>query len=202
MLRLAIGLVLTLVLVAGCGGPTGTALALPDGAQARAWGSGPYGLVLVPDAGHDAASWNDVAKQLAQDGMTVVAVDSADADVVVAALHFLLDERGLERAALLGAGTGADTALAVVGGEPGLVDQLIVLSANGDVSQLGELPKLFIASSGEAAAADATRMANDSAGAWNELYLAEGNASGQAILEGDGREGTLAAIMRRLDERR
>jgi pimeloyl-ACP methyl ester carboxylesterase len=202
MRRLVIGLVATLALVAGCGGPAGTTLALPDGAPARAWGSGPYGLVLVPDAGRDAASWDSAARQFAGDGMTVVAVDSPDADAVVAALHFLLDDRGLERAALLGAGAGADTAIAVATDQAALVDQLIVLSATGDISRLGELPKLFIASSGEAAAAVATRMTNEAAGAWNELYLAEGDASGQAILEGEGRDGTVAAILRRLDERR
>jgi hypothetical protein len=197
------GPLLVAALVAGCGGaPTGSSLTLPDGSAARTWGDGPYGLVLVPDAGHDAASWGAVAGTFADDGTTVLAVETAQPGVVVAAIRYLLDDRGLQRAALLGAGAGADVAMAVAADNPGLVDQLILLSATGDVSRLGELPKLFVASSGEAAAADATRMANEATGAWNELYLAEGDASGQAILEGDGRAGTMDAILRRLDERR
>lgn len=192
-------LLAALLVVAGCGGaPVGSPLA--DGALR--WGDGPYGLVLVPDAGRDAASWADAAGTFADDGMTVVAVAAPRADAVTAALRQLHDGSGLARVALLGAGTGADVAIAVTTAQPELVDQLIVLSATSDISGLGELPKLFVASSGEAAAADATRMANEAAGQWNELYLAEGDASGQAILEGDGREGTMAAILRRLDERR
>ncbi|HSM39041.1 MAG TPA: hypothetical protein VK838_06870 [Candidatus Limnocylindrales bacterium] len=194
--------ILLVGLLAACGAPTGTGLSLSDGSGARIWGNGSYGLVLVPDAGRDATSWDSVAPTFAGDGMTVLAVDSANAAAVVAALRYLRQERGVARAALLGAGAGADAALAVAGDQRGLVDQLIVLSASGDVSGLGEMPKLFVASTGEPAAAEAQRMSTEAAGAWNELYLAEGSDSGQAILEGDGRAGTMAAILRRLDERR
>lgn len=192
-------LLAALLLLAACGtGPAGS----PMANGALRWGDGPYGLVLVPDAGHDAASWADEAAAFADDGMTVIAVASPDGAVVLTALRSLREDSGLERVALLGAGEGADVAIGVTAEQPALVDQLIVLSATGDVSRLGELPKLFVASTGEVAAADATRMANEAAGQWNELYLAEGSDSGQAILSGDGREGTMAAILRRLDERR
>jgi pimeloyl-ACP methyl ester carboxylesterase len=193
-------LLATLLLLAGCGATAPAGSPVSDGGLR--WGDGPYGLVLVPDAGRDAASWSAEASTLADDGMTVVAVDSSDATAIEAALRYLLETRGLDRAALLGAGAGADSAIAVAAERPELVDQLIVLSASGDVSALGDMPKLFVASSGEQAAADATRMANQASGQWNELYLAEGDASGQAILAGDGRAGTMDAILRRLDERR
>jgi hypothetical protein len=193
-------LLATLLLLAGCGAPASAGSPVSDGTLR--WGDGPYGLVLVPDAGHDAASWSAEASAFADDGMTVAAVGSSDPTAIEAALRYLLHTRGLDRAALLGAGAGADAAIAVSAAHPELVDQLIVLSATGDVSRLGDLPKLFVASSGEAAAADATRMANEAVGAWNELYLAEGDATGQAILEGEGRAGTMAAILRRLNERR
>jgi len=199
----ALGPMLALALVAGCAAsPSGSPLSLPDASGALAWGDGAYGVVLVPDADRDAASWDAEARAFADDGMSVVAISGPDEDAAISALRYLLDERGLERAALVGAGAGAAVAIAVAADQPALVDQLIVLSATGDVSGLGELPKLFVASSGEAAATDATRMAGEAAGLWNELYLAEGSASGQAILEGEGREGTMAAILRRLDERR
>lgn len=192
-------LLAALLLLAACGGaPAGSPLA----DDALRWGDGPYGLVLVPDASHDAASWADEAAAFADDGMTVIAVASPNGAAVLTALRSLREDGGLERVALLGAGEGADVAIGVTAEQPALVDQLIVLSATADVSRLGELPKLFVASTGEAAAADATRMANEAAGQWNELYLAEGSDSGQAILSGDGREGTMAAILRRLDERR
>lgn len=189
-------------ILSACGLPTGTGLSLSDGSGARLWGTGSYGLVLVPDTGRDATSWDSVAPDFASDGMTVLAIDSDNPVAVVAALRYLRQDRRLERVALLGAGTGADAAIEVAGDQRGLVDQLIVLSASGDVSGLGEMPKLFVASTGEPAAADAQRMATEAAGAWNELYLAEGSDSGQEILEGDGRDGTMAAILRRLDERR
>jgi len=196
-------LVLALALAAGCASaPTGSPLSLPDASGALAWGDGAYGVVLVPDANHDAASWDDEASTFAENGMSVVAIAAPDEAAAVSALRYLLEGRGPERAALIGAGAGADVAMSVATDQPALVDQLIVLSATGDVAGLGELPKLFVASSGEAAATDATRMAGEAAGLWNELYLAEGSATGQAILEGEGREGTIAAILRRLDERR
>lgn len=189
-------------LLTACGAPVGTGVSLADGSGARSWGNGSYGLVLVPDAGRDATSWESIAPTFAGDGMTVLAVDSADSRAVIAALRYLREVRGLPRAALLGAGAGAEAALQVAADQRGLVDQLIVLSASGDVSRLGEMPKLFVASTGEPAAAEAQRMAIEAPGDWNELYLSEGSASGQAILEGDGRDGTMAAILRRLDERR
>ena len=55
-----------LLLLAACGGPTGTGLQLPDDPAALSWGDGPYGLVLVPDQGNDAASWERVASTLAR----------------------------------------------------------------------------------------------------------------------------------------
>lgn len=201
MQRLIVVLALAAVLSA-CGLPTGTGLSLSDGSGARLWGTGSYGLVLVPDTGRDATSWDSVAPDFASDGMTVLAIDSDNPVAVVAALRYLRQDRRLERVALLGAGSGADAAIEVAGDQRGLVDQLIVLSASADVTGLGEMPKLFVASTGEPAAADAQRMATEAAGAWNELYLAEGSDSGQEILEGDGRDGTMAAILRRLDERR
>jgi hypothetical protein len=103
---------------------------------------------------------------------------------------------------VLGAGAGAEPAMAVGREQPELVDQLIVVSARGSAEGLGVFPKLFVASEREAAAADATRMAAEAPGDWNALYLAPGGVSGQAILEGDAAAATLEAILRRLEERR
>ncbi|MGH2455214.1 MAG: alpha/beta fold hydrolase [Candidatus Limnocylindria bacterium] len=186
-----------LLALAGCAG----GLTLADGSGARLWGDGPYGLVLVHDRGRDAASWDQAARAFADEGMTVLAVEDATGDAVVAAISHLQDG-GLERVALLGAGEGATVAMDVGRERPELVDQLIALSAAGDAAGLGAFPKLFVASAGEAAASDAERLAAEAPGDWNALYLAPGTASGQEILLGEGGPATLDAILRRLDERR
>lgn len=187
--------------LAGCGAPSGSPITLADGTAVRSWGDGGYGLVLVHDADRAPTDWALQAETFAAKGMRVMAVESAEPDAVLAALR-ALDDR-VDRVALLGAGAGADVALAVARAEPELVDQLIVISATGDASDLGVFPKLFVASEGEAAAADAERMAEEAPGDWNALYLASGSASGQALL-GDGEAGsaTMDAIVLRLEERR
>jgi pimeloyl-ACP methyl ester carboxylesterase len=195
---------LALVVVAGmasCGPLAGSPVELPQGLEARSWGDGPYGLVLVHDGGRDAASWSAQAEAFAECGMTVLAVEEVGADAVVVAIAWLRGA-GLERVALLGAGDGAVPAMAVGAEHPELVDQLIVLSAGGEVAELGDFPKLFVASQGEPGAVDAERMAAEAKGDWNALFLAPGDATGQAIFSGEGGPATLEAVLRRLEERR
>jgi pimeloyl-ACP methyl ester carboxylesterase len=195
--------VFAVVTLGGCAAPSGSPTDLPDGSDALRWGDGPYGLVLVHDTGLDAASWADQATAFADNGMTVVAVESATPAAAVAGLRELLDGSGLERVALLGAGDGAAVAIQAALHEPELVDQLVVISAVGDAAALGVFPKLFVASEDEPAAADAERMSDESQGDWNALFLAPGGASGQALLSDDeGGEPTMEAIMARLQERR
>ena len=199
----ALAALVTVVMLGGCGAPAGTPLDLPDGSAARRWGDGPYGLVLVHDQGLDAASWVTQATTFADKGMTVVAVESATPGSAVSALRSLLEDGGLDRVALLGAGDGAAVALQAALDEPGLVDQLVVISASGDATALDVFPKLFVASEGEPAAGDSERMANESRGDWNALFLAPGEASGQALLSDEtGGEPAMEAIVARLEERR
>ena len=73
----------------------------------------------------------------------------------------------------------------------------------GDAAALDVFPKLFVASEGETAAGDAERMADESRGDWNALFLAPGQASGQALLSDEaGGEPAMDAIVARLEERR
>jgi len=181
---------------------TATAVTLDDGSDALTWGSGPYGLVLAHGAIYDAESWDPQARVFAEHGMTVVAVERIDVSAVRAAIRYLTGERGTERVALLGASAGAAAVLAVGRDDPALVDQLIVLSGSGDVSALGDFPKLFAASEGEAAAREAERMAAAAPGSWNVLYLAPGSAHAQAIFGSEGGGELLDALVARLDERR
>ena len=199
----AVPALLAVVALGGCGSPSGSPMDLPDGSAAVRWGDGPYGLVLVHDEGLDAASWATQATAFADKGMTVVAVESATPDSVVTALRTLLDDAGLDRVALLGAGDGATVAMQAALAQPDLVDQLVVISATGDAAALDVFPKLFVASEAEPAAADAERMTDEALGDWNVLYLAPGGASGQALLSDEtGGQPAMEAIIARLEERR
>ena len=191
-----------------CGGSTpsvsagATTITLANGSAALLWGSGQYGVVLVHGAVYDAASWDPQARVFADHGMTVLAVEQADAESVAAAIAYLRDDRGLPRVAVLGASAGSAASLAVGRDQPELVDQLILLSGTGDVASLGDFPKLFAASQGEPAASDAERMAADAPGDWNALYLAPGSAHAQAIFGSEGGSALLDALVARLEERR
>lgn len=202
-----------LLILDGCGPPSDgfstpsgssgrAAVTLDDGSAALAWGDGPYGLVLVHGAAYGADSWDPQARVFADHGMTVVAVERTEATTLLAALRYLTEERDLERVALVGASAGTAAVLVVGRDHPELVDQLIIVSGSGDVHLLGDFPKLFAASEGEAAAAAAERMASEAPGAWNELYLAPGSAHAQAIFESDAGGQLLEVLVARLDERR
>ncbi|HEX6129103.1 MAG TPA: alpha/beta hydrolase [Candidatus Limnocylindria bacterium] len=200
-LALAALAVLTALALAGCGAPAGSAYPLQADPDARRWGDGPYGLVLLPDGDAGPAAWDEQARTLAGEGMTVVAVADGSASVAAEAIN-ALRAAGVARVAVLAAGNGTDAALQLGAERPELVDQLILVSAHGDVEDLGVFPKLFVASEGEAAAADAERMADAAPGDWNALYLAPGSDSGRTILTGEAGDEAMEAIQQRLEERR
>ncbi len=202
-------LALLVLLVAACApAPTPAAttsaalrITLAPGGAALIWGDGPYGVVLLHGAAYDAASWEPQARVLADDQMRVLAVEEVTADALRAAIAHLHGE-GIERVAVVAASAGAAAAFEVGVAEPELVDQLIVVSGTGNVSGLGEFPKLFAASEGEPAAADAERMEGEAPGAWNAVLLVPGDAHGQAIFDSEGGDELLSGILRRLGERR
>ncbi|MEO8245908.1 MAG: hypothetical protein ABI622_02195 [Chloroflexota bacterium] len=171
------------------------AVTLSDGSVARAWGDGPYGVVLI------GGPWDAVAVELARHGMRALVPDEATADVLRAAIGDLHGV-GIERVAVVAVDAGVRAAFEVGTDEPDQVDQLITLSAVGNVSPLGDFPKLFVASRDEPAAGAATEMADRAAGEWNVELLVPGGASGLAILDGPGADALLDGILRRLEERR
>jgi pimeloyl-ACP methyl ester carboxylesterase len=200
-MRTAAAPLLAVVLAAGCAAPAGSPYALDGDAEARRWGDGSYGLVLLPDGEEGAAAWDAPARAFAEEGMTVVALNAADAAVAAQVIEALRAD-GIERVAVLAAGAGATAALELGSGSPDLVDQLILLSGSGDVAGLGVFPKLFLASEGEPAAADAERMVDQAPGDWNAIYLAPGNATGRDLLSDDGSGEAMEAVIGRLEERR
>jgi hypothetical protein len=195
---------LLLLVLAGCAAPPpgGTPWPLAEDPAARRWGDGPYGLVLVTDAGREAASWDGPATTFAGEGMSVVALDAGSTASRIIGAILALQDNGIERVAVLAAGSGSVPAMELGATWPELIDQLIVLSAGGDGSRLGVFPKLFVASEDEVAATDAERLADEAPGDWNAVYLAPGDDSGQAILDGEGAAEAMEAILARLEERR
>ncbi len=205
------GLVAVIGLMTACGAPSPTdgrtQVTLSDGSTAMQWGEGEYGVVLVPDSGETLAAWAPLAAEIAAHHMTALAIDVSDAtgDRLVAAAEWLTGS-GAERVAFVGSGERGPGLVVVYANADGAIDQVITISgalSDLDLADLGEPPKLFTAAEGDvAAAAAAERMTNDAAGEWNALFLAPGEAHGQAILDSEGGPALVEAIVARLEERR
>jgi pimeloyl-ACP methyl ester carboxylesterase len=164
------------------------------------WGSGDYGVVLVGASSGAAASWTDQALAIAGDDMTVLALNDYSYSYVVDAIEYLRDEQGAAAVAVIGAGTGAPPAIGAGIIAPELVDQLIVISGFGEVERMGDFPKLFVATEGEAGMVRRTNnMVEDAAGDENDALILPGSVGGQAIFDSPSGPDLLAAIIERLN---
>lgn len=202
-------LVLALALVfAGCGSGgndagggseqgSSTGTATENGALR--WGDGDYGVVLAHGAAFDAASWEEQATAIAEQGATVIAVEDISTDGIRAAVDELRSD-GIESVALVGGSAGADAILELASSEPNLPDQLILLSPNGTVDGLGSEPKLFIASEDEPVANVSTELAESAPGDDNEAIVLPGSAHAQNIFDTDQAERVLDAILKRIEQ--
>jgi pimeloyl-ACP methyl ester carboxylesterase len=168
------------------------------GTEAIVWGEGDRGVVLAHGAAYDAASWQDQARQLADNGVVALAVEDTSTQSVVAAANYLKEERGVRDVTLIGASAGASGTLGAAEQAPGLADQLILISGTGDVSGLGEFPKLFVASEGEGLAETVRSMGDEAPGDRNEVLILPGEAHAQAIFETNQRERLMRAILDQL----
>lgn len=166
--------------------------------DALIWRVGEYGVVLAHGAAYDAASWRPEAEAIAAAGTTVLALEQTSPEDILAGIQFLNDACAIADVALIGASAGASSALAAATEAPAAIDQLILLSGTGDVSSLGEQPKLFVASEGEGLADATRRMAEEAPGAENEALILPGDAHAQAIFESEQGEDLLRAILDRL----
>ena len=79
--------------------------------------------------------------------------------------------------ALIGASAGAGPVLQVAREAPEEISQIILLSGTGDVSGLGEYPKLFVASEGEGIADQARLMVEEAPGDRNEALIPPSDAT-------------------------
>jgi pimeloyl-ACP methyl ester carboxylesterase len=178
---------------AGCGGPerqTGGGDGSSDGpgvagspesaevagGEALLWGEGDRGAVLAHGAAYDAASWREQAERLAGNGMAALAVEDTSARSVAEVAGYLREERGVRDVTLIGARAGTGGVLGAAEEPLGLADGVILLSGTGEVSGLGEYPKLFVASEGEGLAEEVRRMAERAPGSRNEGLTLPGDA--------------------------
>jgi pimeloyl-ACP methyl ester carboxylesterase len=168
------------------------------GTEALVWGEGDYGVVLAHGASYDAASWEPQAKELARNGMVVLAVEDTSRESVAAAAGYLKDERAARGVALVGSSAGTSGVLEAAEAHPELPDQLIILSGVGDASRLGAYPKLFVASADEGLAEEARQMAEESPGTRNEALIVAGDAHAQGIFDTEEGGMLMDAILERL----
>jgi pimeloyl-ACP methyl ester carboxylesterase len=168
--------------------------------EAIVWGEGDRGAVLSHGAAYDAASWEEQGQKLAENGVVALAVEDTSPENLHSAISYLKEEYGIESVTLIGASAGAGTVLQAADKEPGKVDQMILLSGIGDVSGLGEYPKLFVASEGEGIAEEVRRMADEAPGDENEALILSGDAHAQAIFQTQEGERLMQVILERLEE--
>ena len=197
---------LLLAVVVGCSGDDSTPSAGSDtsgteievgGGDALQWGDGEYGVVLAHGAVFDAASWEDQASAIANQGATVIAVEDITPESIAATVASL-EDNGHPDVALVGGSAGADAILQLASQQPDLPDQLVLLSPNRVVDGLGSEPKLFIASEDEPVAGVSQQLADDSPGADNKVILLPGSAHGQNIFDGENADAAMDAILQRL----
>lgn len=132
------------------------------GSEALVWGEGDYGVILPHGAAYDAASWRPLAQRIsAENGMVALAVEDTSPEALEGAARYLEEERGVTDVAFVGASAGASTVLELARERPGLQDQILLLSGSGETSDLGDYPKLFVASEGEGLADTAREMAGE-----------------------------------------
>lgn len=205
---------LAAVFVAGCGssgeqpaekgaqGSSGERVEVGDTTEALVWGEGDYGVVMAHGAAYDAASWEEQGQRIAEEGIVALAPEETSPESLLASIRYLEDERGAGGVALMGASAGGSAVLQAAREDPGVADQIILLSATGEVSGLGEEPKLFVASEEEGIAEVVRRMSEEAPGDQNEALVLPGDAHAQAIFQTGEGERLTQAILERLGEYR
>lgn len=165
--------------------------------EALTWGTGEYGVVLAHGAAFDAASWEEQATAIADQGATVIAVENIDPEAIGAAVQKLEDD-GIGDVALVGGSAGADAILRLLSDQPDIADQLITLAVNTEVDGIGEQPKLFIVSEDDPSADASVALAENADGNDNQLEVLPGSAHAQNIFDTDQGDAALQLILDRL----
>jgi pimeloyl-ACP methyl ester carboxylesterase len=182
------------------GGGSGETVSIEGAGEAVIWGdSGNYGVVMSHGAAYDAESWTRQGSRIAENGMVALAVEDNSSESLTAATRYLKEQRGLDGVALLGASAGGQTAIQAAADNANTFDQLLLLSpAGGDVSRLGNIPKLFIYSEDEGLAGSIQQMAREASDPVKTVTV-PGSAHAQAIFDGSNAERAMQAIVERLE---
>lgn len=177
----------------GTPAPEDVVFAKPNGGEVTAtlYGGGDCAVVLVPQVDRDRQSWDQYARDLAEDGYLAMAIDEGTdrkTAGVTAAVNYLRRETVVEAIVLLGASTGGATAVRAAAAHPDAVDGLVTLSAGGgaDVADQLSMPARFVVAEGDAQrfVSTAEALATDAPGE-DQLLTYDGDAHGQALLESD-----------------
>ncbi|CAA9452116.1 MAG: hypothetical protein AVDCRST_MAG80-2400 [uncultured Rubrobacteraceae bacterium] len=197
--------------VAGCGASGGSAGEEPESdtsgswvsvgdTWAIVWGEGDRGVILAHGAAYDATSWEAQGRTLGENGVVALAVEDISLGSLRLAIDYLEEEYDVESVALVGASAGAGPVLQVAEEDLEEISQIILLSGIGEVSGLGEYPKLFVASEGEEGSERVRQMAEEAPGDRNEALILPGSAHAQAIFRTEEGDRLMQAILERLEE--
>ena len=197
--------------VAGCGVSGGSAGEEPESdisgswvgmgdTWAITWGEGDRGVILAHGAAYDAASWEAQGQALEENGLVALAIEDISLGSLRFAVDYLKEEYDVESVALVGASAGAGPVLQVAEEDPEEISQIILLSGIGEVSGLGEYPKLFVASEGEEVSERVRQMAEEAPGDRNEALILPGSAHAQAIFRTEEGDQLMQTILERLEE--
>ena len=174
---------------------------LPDSAgDALYWQGSPQAVLLAHGAVYDAASWSDQAREIQSQGYSVLAVEEISADSILTAITWLIDARGAAGVVVIGASAGGGGALDALSERPEGVVGLVLLGATGSVEDLGDYPKLFIASEGEGMRDRLEQMAEAAPGDANRVEIVPGDAHAQATFREPVGETLLDLIIQFLEE--
>jgi alpha-beta hydrolase superfamily lysophospholipase len=177
--------------------------------EANLFGKGKQAVVLAHGAIFNKESWNNLARTLADNGLTVLAIDfrgygkstsgkdqHALHQDILAAVRFLHKQKTIENVSVLGASMGGGAAAqAAIRATPGEIDELILLSP-APVKHPEKLQGniLYIASKNEALFAQ-IKAQYEKAPKPKQFLLLEGSAHAQHIFKTDQSEALTQNIL-------
>lgn len=171
-----------------------------EGGSALLWPGGDRAVLLLHGAAYDAASWEAQAQTLASQEFTVLALEELSAGTVQGGIGYLTDACAARGVTVIGASAGGASALDALADGSDDVSGLILLSATGEVSALGEYPKLFVASEGEGLSDQLETMADSAPGDQNETLILPGSAHAQAMFKDEQGDALVEAIVTFLND--
>ena len=169
----------------------------PDGDDGLIWGNASdFGVVLSHGAVYDAKSWEEEAEKLADEGMTVYAVEDTDPEVLIEAADMLKDEYGAEKTAIIGASAGGQSTIDALVQKDADFDQVVLLSPGGDATEIEDIPVLVIYSEDEG-----FDELEENKGSNIETIAISGNAHAQELFDDEeSSEKTMDSIIEFLEE--